>query len=253
MNMNKYTPHNKTSLTQKENRKRLYELYENTPLPTDELLINTAMYTRSSALSKILFLDEIYKLIIDIPGNIHTYGVWWGQDVIGFQNLRAIHEPYNFNRKIVGFDTFTGYPEPSSSDVISDTIKEGAYSTSENYLNHLNELMDYHEQENMLSHIKKFEMVQGDLMETLPAYFERNPQEIIALMYIDIALYEPTKCLIDNCIPNLVKGSVLVFDELNAKEYPGETIALKESGLLNKSKIYRSKILPDRSILIYNP
>jgi len=251
--MSNYTPHNKTSLTQKENRNRLYELYENTPLPTDELLINTAMYTRSSALSKILFLDEIYKLIIDIPGNIHTYGVWWGQDVITFQNLRAVHEPYNFNRKVVGFDTFTGYPQLSDKDVLSDTIKEGAYTTSENYLNHLNELMDYHEKENIMSHIRKFEMVEGDLMKTLPEYLERNPQEIIALMYIDIALYEPTKCIIENCIPNLVRGSVMVFDELNAKEYPGETIALKESGLLDKCEVYRSKILSDRTILIYNP
>lgn len=251
--MSTYTPHNKTSMSQKENRERLYRLYKNTPIPPEELLINTALYTRSSALSKILFLDEIYKLIIDIPGNVHTYGVWWGQDVIAFQNLRAIHEPYNYSRKVVGFDTFTGYPKLSSKDVLSDTIKEGAYTTSVNYLDHLNELMDYHEKENTMSHIKKFEMIQGDILETLPAYYKANPQEIVSLMYIDIALYEPTKCIIETAIPNLVKGSVLVFDELNATEYPGETIALKESGLLDKCEVYRSQILPDRTILIYNP
>jgi len=248
-----YTPHNKTSYNQKENRKRLYDLFRDTPLNPEELLINTAMYTRSSALSKILFLDEIYKMIIDIPGNIHVYGTWWGQDVITLQNLRAIHEPYNMMRKVIGFDTFTGYPSLSTNDNPSETIKQGAYGTSEKYVDYLNDLMDYHEKENVLSHINKFELVEGDILNTLPKYINANEHEIISLVYIDVALYEPTKCILENCIPHLVKGSIIVFDEINAKEYPGETIALKESGLLNNSKIYRSKILPDRSILVYNP
>ena len=247
--MTEYTPHNKTSENQLANRKRLYNLYENTPLPTSELLINTGLYTRSSALSKILFLDEIYKLIIDIPGNIHTYGVWWGQDVVTFQNLRAIHEPYNSNRRFVGFDTFEGYPDITERDKESDTIKKGAYSTSKDYLNHLKELLDYHEKENILSHIKKFELVKGDLTKTLPTYLSENPQEIIALLYIDLALYEATKCVLDQCLQNLVKGSIIVFDELNASEYPGETIALKESGLLKECEVLKSNILPDRTIL----
>lgn len=248
-----YTLHNKTSSDQKNNRERLYKLFEGTPLSTEELLVNTGMYTRSSALSKILFLDEIYKLIVDLPGNIHVYGTWWGQDLIVLQNLRAVHEPYNLNRRVVGFDTFTGYPEISSDDNPSDTIKKGAYSTSSNYLKYLEELMDYHEKENVLPHIKKFELVEGDILETLPNYLETNFHELIALIYIDVALYEPTKCIIENCIPNLVKGSVIVFDELNANEYPGETKALKESGLLKSCDVFRSSILPDRTILVYNP
>jgi hypothetical protein len=48
----------------------------------------------------------------------------------------------------------------------------------------------------------------------------------------------------------MVKGSILVFDELNAAEYPGETIAVKESGILNSCEIVRSAVLPDRTFAI---
>jgi hypothetical protein len=250
--MANYTPHNKTTLSQKENRQRLYDLYKNSPIPSDEMLINGGLYMRSSALSKLLFLDEAYKQIIGIPGNILVFGTWWGQDVSVLYNLRAIHEPYNFTRKVIGFDTFTGYPTPTDNDKISDTIKEGAYSTAENYKAHLDELMEYHEQENIMSHIKKYELVEGNILKTLPEYCANNPHELISLVYIDVALYEPTKVILEQCIPNMVKGSVIVFDELNAPEYPGETVALKESGLLKKCTLTRSRIVPDRSYLIYN-
>jgi hypothetical protein len=250
--MSNYTPHNKTTFTQKENRQKLYDLYDHSPIPADEMLINAGLYMRSSALSKLLFLDEAYRYIINIPGNIMVFGTWWGQDVTVLYNLRAVHEPYNFTRKVVGFDTFTGYPLPNKHDNISDTIKEGAYSTTDNYKAHLDELMAYHERENIMSHIKKYDLVEGDILKTLPEYCANNLHELISLIYIDVALYEPTKVILEQCLPNLVKGSVIVFDELNAQEYPGETIALKESGLLQKCTLVRSRILPDRSYLIYN-
>ncbi|MEJ7610078.1 MAG: class I SAM-dependent methyltransferase [Ferruginibacter sp.] len=250
--MTNYTPHNKTSGDQITNRERLYELFKKSPLPTDEMLINTGLYTRSSALAKSLFLNECYEKIGSIPGNILVFGTWWGQDVVTFFNLRAIHEPYNFTRKVVGFDTFTGYPPITEKDKLSETIKEGSYSTPENYSDYLNELLDYHEKENILGHINKFELVEGDILQTLPEYYRQNDHELISLIYIDVALYEPTKAILENCTPHLVRGSVIVFDELNAKEYPGETLALKESGLLDKCTVEISKYLPDRTIMVYN-
>lgn len=249
--MANYTPHNKTSDIQKQNRQKLNDLFKNTPLSQEELLINSGLYTRSSALSKLLFLNEIYEKIIHLPGNILVFGTWWGQDVVLLYNLRSVHEPYNFTRKVTGFDTFTGYPTLSDKDKLSDTLKQGAYTTSENYFDYLNELMEYHENENILSHIHKFELVKGNISDTLPAYLQTNCHELISLIYIDVAMYEPTKAILQNCIPHLLNGSIIVFDELNAKEYPGETIALKESGLLNNCEVIRSKFLPDRTILIY--
>ena len=245
-----YTPHNRTAPTQLTGREKLYQLFRDRPLPDAELLINIGLYTRSSALSKLLFLDELYRQIVPLPGVIMVFGTWWGQDVVVLHNLRAIHEPYNALRKVIGFDTFEGYPGLSEQDRASDTLKEGAYHTSANYVDHLDQLLDYHNRENVLGHVAKHELVAGDVMYTLEAYFEQHPETMVAMAYLDLALYEPTKRVLELLKPRMLKGAVLAMDELNSAEYPGETLAFREVFGLQNHPTFRSKFLPDRSYTI---
>src|ERR1019366_10125066 len=88
---NNYTPHNRTSSAQLSVREKLHELFRNRPMPDDELLVNLGLYTRSSVLAKLLFLDELYRRVIQVPGVIMVFGTWWGQDVVVLHNLRAVH------------------------------------------------------------------------------------------------------------------------------------------------------------------
>lgn len=83
---------------------------------------------RSSALAKILFVDEAYRLILEQPGVIVEFGTWWGQNLVLFENLRAIYEPFNQSRRVIGFDTFKGYPSVKEKDKASDTIKVGGHT-----------------------------------------------------------------------------------------------------------------------------
>ncbi len=244
-----YALHSKTDERKKAVRKNLLDLFRRRPLPDEHLLTNMGLYIRSSALAKIFFLDEMYRKILDVPGKIMIFGLWWGQDAIVMENLRAIHEPYNHARRLVGFDTFEGYPESSigDADKRSDIIKGGGYAVSEDYCAYLNALAQYHEDENAMYNIKKMTFVKGDVTETVPRYFAEHPETVVALAYFDLALYEPTKVCLENVLKNCVKGSVIVFDELNDADYPGETVALKELAQLNQVRMKRSRILPDRS------
>src|SRR6188768_4162623 len=79
-------------------RQKLLKLFAERPLPDDELLVNLGLYIRSGALAKMLFLNELYEKIVPIPGVICEFGVWWGQSLVMFENLRAVHEPYNHTR-----------------------------------------------------------------------------------------------------------------------------------------------------------
>ena len=101
-----------------------------------------------------------------------------------------------------------------------------------------------------MSHIKKHEIVKGDVVDTVPRFMDEHPEIIIALAFFDLALYEPTKVCLEAIAPRLVKGSVLAFDELNAPEYPGESEALVETLGLRCGEIRRSKFLPDRSYIV---
>lgn len=242
----KITSQNKTDDKVANNRQRLFDLFKGRPMSDEELLVNLGLYMRSGALAKILFLNELYQKVIGIPGHIMEFGVWWGQSITTFENLRAIHEPYNHQRRIVAFDTFTGYQEVGDKDKRSDIISEGVYQVSQGYEKYLEELVDFHEKENVTSHIKKHEVVKGDVRKTLPGWLKDNPQAFVSLAFFDMALYEPTKAALEAIAPRLIRGSVIAFDELNHKDYPGETQAAMEILGSSGFKIENSKILPDR-------
>lgn len=244
-----YKLQSRSSEKQIEARQTLARLFENSPLPTDEALQNLGLYIRSGAFAKFLFLDELYRQIIAVPGDVVEFGTWWGQSLVTFLNLRAIYEPYSA-RKIIGFDTFKGYPAITARDRASETIKVGGYAVGDNYLPLLNELLEYHEAENVLSHIKKFELVAGDVSETAPDYYRKHPEAIVALAFFDMALYEPTKAALEAIKDRLVPGSILAFDELNDPDYPGETEAVREILGLRSQRFIRSKHLPARTYAI---
>ena len=98
--------------------------------------------------------------------------------------------------------------------------------------------MAFQEKDNPISHIQKYELIKGDATIEIEKYIAENPQLIIAFAYFDFDIYKPTyKCLktIKKC---LTKGSVVGFDQLNDKVYPGETQALKD--IFNLNDIYKN-------------
>lgn len=82
-------------------------LYESCPIPSDEKLSHLGLFTRRQPMSRVMFMWEVYKKIIDVHGVIFEFGVRWGQDLALFESFRGMLEPFNYNRKIVGFDTFS--------------------------------------------------------------------------------------------------------------------------------------------------
>ena len=101
-------------------------------------------------------------------------------------------------------------------------------------------MLDYHENESPISHIKKYELVEGDAIVTLKKYLRQNPHTIIALAWFDFDIYKPTKKCLELIQPHLIKGSVIGFDQLNYDVFKGETIALKETLDVSNLKLQRS-------------
>lgn len=68
------------------------------------------------SLARILWLAEIYDLIISVPGSILEFGVHFGTSSSILTNLRAIKEPHNYNRELFIFDTFSGFVGSTKAD-----------------------------------------------------------------------------------------------------------------------------------------
>lgn len=236
--------------SQLEARKQLEEIFINSPLEIDELMTQMGLFIRSSYLVKFLVLDDLYKRIVNVPGDILEFGTRFGHNLVVFENLRSIHEPFNKTRKIVGFDTFDGYNCFSSKDKNSEVFNKDKYKTFKSYPEYLKNLLCIHEKNNILGHISGgHDVVKGDVSKTATDYFDSNPETIVALSYFDMGLYEPTKAALKEIKPNLVPGSVILLDELTWKESPGEAIAFKEVFKDCNYKIEKSKFTPMRSII----
>jgi len=199
------------------------------PIPQDQLLSNLGLFLESKNLARILYMDFLFRQIADVQGVVMEFGTRWGQNLALFAALRGIYEPFNRHRKIVGFDTFTGFPGVTEEDGSSEMMVPGQLAVTEGYDEYLAHVLALHEALNPLAHLKKHDIRVGDATEELETYLKEAPETIVALAYFDFDLYEPTKRCLDLIRPRLTKGSVLAFDELNDPDSPGETLALMET------------------------
>jgi hypothetical protein len=230
------------------NRNFIVDQLKHTPIPDQELISNLGLYMNRQSLSRLLFMTELYQKIIDVHGVIMEFGVRWGQNLALFSSLRGMLEPYNYNRKIIGFDTFQGFPSVDEKD--GGKVSKGDYSVSSGYRDILEGILAYHESESPIPHKRKFELVQGDATVTIYEYLKKNPETIVSFAYFDFDIYLPTKVCLEAILPRLTKGSIIAFDELNCPEFPGETLAVMEVLGLSNYAIKRSTLNPLISYLI---
>ena len=188
------------------------------------------------SISRVLYYDNLYKQIVGVPGCILEFGVQWGATMAQLISLRGIYEPYNHLRHIYGFDTFEGFVN-TNKDKDGSHLSDGDYIVYDGYENQLAEILSLHEANCPISHIQKFSLIKGDASFTSKKWVEDNPHAIVAMVIFDMDIYQPTKDALEAVIPRLAKGSILVFDELNCPQFPGETQALEEVLEINQLKL----------------
>lgn len=203
---------------------------------------------RRQSISRILYYDWIYQKLLGKPGVICEFGVQWGSGLSILQSLRGMYEPYNHQRKLIGFDTFEGFPQVCDLDAGANV---GDYATDAGYEHVLQTILDAHEQQSPLSHIKKNELVKGDASETINSWLEQHPGLLIGMAIFDMDIYKPTRDVLEAIKPRLFKGSVLVFDELSCDSWPGETIAVQEVLGINSLRFEHFPHQPNCAVAIY--
>jgi len=190
-------------------------------VPENETLDNLHLFIPRVILSRVLAINFLYQKIIENSGIILEFGCRYGGNLALYNNFRAIYEPFNYTRKIVGFDTFSGFPRVNEID--GSNI--GDYGLFENYEDLLKEILNIHNQSSPIGHVEKNFLIKGDINETLPFFLKENTRNI-AFVYFDMDLYQPTfKCL-ELIFPFLSKGSIIVFDDFNNDNFKGESKAI---------------------------
>tara|TARA_B100001250_G_scaffold412108_1_gene442467 strand:+ start:34 stop:804 length:771 start_codon:yes stop_codon:yes gene_type:complete len=218
-------------------------LLRNSPIPNNELAENTNLYLSPRTLKRQLFFNHLYQKNLELHGDVFLFGLRWGRELSLLESLRTIYEPYNSSRKIIGFDSFRGFPKITQKDKSSHSpnLEAGNLSTTSNYINHLSDVLTVRRKLDPLPNIERTFIVKGEAPKSLNDHLKEHPETIISFAYFDFDLYEPTLECIKLIIPHLTKGALIGFDELNSFICPGETVAFRELLGLNKYKVNRSR------------
>ena len=171
-------------------------------------------------ISKFATHLELFKKVSWLAGDIVECGVFKGASLSRFIKLRSLFEnPYS--KKIIAFDTFDEFPETSyePDKKTREEFIEAAGSKSmskEHLISVLTRLNLY----------QNIELVEGDILQTVPEHVKNKPYLKISLLHIDVDLYEPTKVCLEELYPLVVRGGIVILDDYGA--FAGANKAIDE-------------------------
>lgn len=175
--------------------------------------------SNSSRLAKAIAHYELYRRIVNLPGDVVELGVYKGTSLIRFATFREFLEGPG-SRKIIGFDMFGEFP------------REDLSANDETFVNRFEgEGGDGLALEDLMMALgrkgfSRIQLVQGDVYETVPRHLEQNPAQRISLLHLDMDVYGPTAFALETLYPRLVSGGLLVIDDFST--VAGATEAVDE-------------------------
>lgn len=169
-------------------------------------------------MGKQLAQYELYKKIVNIPGEVLEFGVYKGASIIRFATYREFLEN-TYSRKIIGFDIFGEFPKTDNDDdnkFIQRFEEQGGNGISKEVL------------EEFIKHknINNIELIKGNVFDTLDEFLEKNKQIKISLLHLDLDVYKPTKFILEKLYERMVPGGIIVFDDYGTVK--GATDAIDE-------------------------
>jgi len=170
-------------------------------------------------IGKLINHFEIYKKILEKPGDILEFGVFKGTSFMRLLYFRDLLENES-SRKIIGFDIFGKFPQ-------SEKFKEDK-NFIEKFQNNGGEGISKEELDDLIKEkkIQNYELIKGDITKTLPCWLNENPQKRFSLVHLDVDVYEPSIKTIELVYDRIVPGGILMLDDYGT--VLGETKAIEE-------------------------
>lgn len=171
-------------------------------------------------LGKLAAHYELFRMTSGLAGALVECGVFKGASLTRFAMWRELFGTAAA-RPIVGFDTFGAFPgstfAPDAPHIERFVRDAGDQSIG---VSQLREVL-------ARKRIDAFvDLVEGDILETVPRYVKEHPELRIALLNLDTDIYEPSAVVLEHLYPRLVPGGVLILDDYGT--FPGETKAVDE-------------------------
>lgn len=146
--------------------------------------------------AKLLYLRRMFGLVEGVDGDVVECGLAQGKSFLMFAFL--IKDEMK-GRKLWGFDSFEGFPEPSKNDASIRGSRRGDFGDTSVLA--IQELLRRSELDRQFVKTQ-VTIVKGFLADSLPKY--RGPR--IALLHLDVDLYESYVTALKELYPRVTRG-----------------------------------------------
>ena len=175
------------------------------------------LYCGITNLSIRLTISDLLRSTFNVPGHVAEFGSWRGTNVLFMAKLLRIFDPHG--SKIVHcFESFKGLNTFKKEDKNAVKFK-GKYRGSFKELSDVISLYEMNDE--IVIH-------KGLIEKKLPQAIREDKSLMFSFIYCDVDFYKPTKVILNLVHDRLSKGGLLVFDEWNNTDFPGEGQAVNE-------------------------
>lgn len=166
-------------------------------------------------IGKLLAHYELYQRAKEVPGAYVECGVFKGASFARFAMFRQLFE-LSDTRPLIGFDTFAGFPEagfePDRAVRERFVGRAGDQSISAGQLHGVLARSGCE---------RNVTLVEGDICETVPRFLDEHPELRVALLHVDIDMFEPSKVVMEQLVSRVVNGGIVILDDYGI--FPGAT------------------------------
>jgi len=171
------------------------------------------------SVGRLFYFRHMCERINNIRGDIVECGVSTGHGIL---YMALLCELTATNRKIWGFDSFSGFPASTEADRRADRsfrMQQDDYASPPEIV--LKVLSDGRVSTEFITQYVR--LVRGYFQETLHQYDGE-----IALLHLDCDLYESYTTCLDALYAKVRSGGIIMFDEYEDGDFPGAKRAIDE-------------------------
>ena len=139
--------------------------------------------------------------------------------LIRWLTLRDLYESPD-TRKVIAFDAFGSFPDASLDAVESDSAFVKRFVAAGGDGLSVLEVQTILERKGF----DNYQLVEGDVRETLPRYLSDNGSEEYCFVHLDIDVYEPTRMVLDAVLDRVVPGGLILIDDYGTVEGATEAV-----------------------------
>ncbi len=186
--------------------------------------------SRRQWLKRFLAHVEMFKLTLDVPGDIAEVGVFRGHGLFTWANLLESYCIGDRTKVVYGFDNWSGFSQlaPEDGAVVKELEKHPGGFSPRAFYDELRSALEIFDADRFIPWKGRVKLIEGNVEETAARFTEENLGVRFSLIHMDCDLYRPTKTALAAFWPRLSRGGVLLLDEYAIKEWPGETRAVDE-------------------------